>query len=247
MVRFWSSARREKDSDCFLALAVEQQPEIINIPSLVGRKPSEVESPPQTVAGVERSVYRKSLEQAILSEFEGHMKTGTFSMVDIVPEERKPVDSKWCFDYKTDKDGKITKFKAWLIARGFTQIRNVDYTHPPSPCPPSASINLVLAVANEQGLPLYHFDVAQSYIRASLDEEVYMKHPGGCGEESKKTAKLVKAIYYLKQGRRKWGHLRADTLIASGFAQCKADPCFFCKIADGIVVMIIGVMWMTYW
>ena len=63
------------------------------------------------------------------SEFEGHTKTGTFSMVDRVPEGRKPASSKWCFDCKTDKEGNITKFKSKLVARGFTQIRNVDYTY----------------------------------------------------------------------------------------------------------------------
>ena len=30
-------------------------------------------------------------------------------------------------------------------------------------------------------------------------------------------------------------------LIADGSAQCKADLCMFCKIDDGVVVMIIGV------
>ena len=152
------------------------------------------------------------------------MKTGTFSLVDRVPEGRKPVDSKWCFDYETDKDGKITKFKAALVARRFTQIRNVGYVHSSSPCPSSASIKLVLTVANERRLPLYHFVIAQAYIRASLDKEIYTKLPDGCGEKSKKTAKLEKAIYGLKQSGHKWGHLCADTLTADGFEPCKADP-----------------------
>ena len=128
---------------------------------------------------------------------------------------------------KTDKEGEITKFKARLVARGFTQIRDVDYCHSSSPCPSSASIKLVLAVANEKGLSLRHFEVAQAYIRASLDEEVYMKLPGGCGEQSKSTAKLERATYGLKQSGRKWGHLCADTLIADGFEQGKADSCIF--------------------
>ena len=105
------------------------------------------------------------------------MKTGTLSMVDRVPEGRKPLSSKWRFDCRTYKEGKITKFKERLVARGFRQIRNVDHTHLSSLCPSSASIKLVLIVANERGLPLYHLDVAQAYIRASLDKQVYMKLP----------------------------------------------------------------------
>ena len=124
------------------------------------------------------------------SEFEGRINTGTFLIAGKVPKRRKPVGSKWCFDYKTDKEGNITNFKARLTARGYMQIRNMDFTHSSSPCPPSASIELVLVVANKQGLSLYNFEATQPYIRASLDEDIYMKLPGGCGEKSKSTAKL---------------------------------------------------------
>ena len=224
--------RREEaqDPDCPLSMVTEQDPEI-STPAPIGKHPSKVESPPLSVAGVERSVYRKGWEEVMKLEFDGHIKTGTFFMVDRVPEGRKPVSSKWCFTYKTDKEGEITKLKARLVARGFTQIRDVDYIHSSSPCPSSASVKLILAVANEKGLPLRHFDVARAYIRASLDEEVYMKLPGGCSEKTRKTTKL----------ERKWGHLCADTLIEHGFEQCKADPCVFRKVADGAVVMIVGV------
>lgn len=63
------------------------------------------------------------------SGLEGHVKTGTRSIKKRIPEWRKLVSSKWCFDYETDKEGDITKFKAHLVARGFTQIRDVDCTH----------------------------------------------------------------------------------------------------------------------
>ncbi|CAN0356099.1 unnamed protein product [Ascophyllum nodosum] len=67
----------ELDSDCPLAMAAEQNPEL-SIPSPIGKQPSEVESPPLSVAGLERSVYRKGWEEAMESEFDGHTKTGTF-------------------------------------------------------------------------------------------------------------------------------------------------------------------------
>ena len=68
-----------------------------------------------------------------------------------------------------------------------------------------------------------------------------MKLRGGFGEQSKRTAKLERAIYGLKKSGSKWGHLCADTLIADGFEPCKADPCIFRKAVDGVVVMIVGV------
>ena len=115
----------EQGPDCPVAMATKHQSEL-NIPSPIGKKPNEVESPPHFIAEVERSVYRKGWEKATKSEFDGHIKTGTFHIIDRVPEGRKPVSSEWCFDYKTDKEGKITKFKARLVAREFTQIRYVD-------------------------------------------------------------------------------------------------------------------------
>ena len=75
----------ELDSDCPLEMIAEQNPEL-SIPSPIGKQPSEVESLPLSAAGVEWSVYRKGWEEAMKSEFDGHTKTGTFSMVDRVPK-----------------------------------------------------------------------------------------------------------------------------------------------------------------
>ena len=68
-----------------------------------------------------------------------------------------------------------------------------------------------------------------------------MKLSGGCGEQSKISVKLGRAIYGLKQSGCKWDHLCADTLIADIFEQSKADPCIFRKVVDGVVVMIVFV------
>ena len=117
----------------------------------------------------------------------------------------------------------------------------MDYTDSSSPCPSSASLKLVLAVANIRELPLNNIDVVHAYIWASRNEEVSIKFPGSCGEKSKKNAKLEKAIYGLKQSGCKWGHLCADTLIADGFEQCKADPYIFRNIVDWVVIMVISI------
>ena len=58
--------RREEaqDPDCPLAMAAEQDSEI-STPAPIEKQPSEVDSPPLSVAGVERSVYRKGWEEAM--------------------------------------------------------------------------------------------------------------------------------------------------------------------------------------
>jgi len=43
-------------------------------------------------------------------------------------------------------DGSIDKFKAYLVAKGFTQIKGVDYEERLSPVVRTASICLVLAL-----------------------------------------------------------------------------------------------------
>jgi hypothetical protein len=40
----------------------------------------------------------------------------------------KVVDSTWVFKIKRNFDGTIAKYKARLVARGFTQEQGIDYT-----------------------------------------------------------------------------------------------------------------------
>ncbi|CAB1100789.1 unnamed protein product [Ectocarpus sp. CCAP 1310/34] len=133
----------------------------------------------------------------------------------------------------------LAKFKARLVARGLSQIPNVDYFHSSSPRPSSASIKLMLAEANEKGMNLIHWDVKHAYIHATLDEEFFLRLPAGCGDKSHKIVEAERAIYGLKQSGRQWGYHAADTLVENGFEQCKAEPCVFRNMVDEVVVMII--------
>ena len=85
--------KEEQGPNCPLAMAVKHQSEL-SIPSSIGKKSNEAKSPIHSVAGVERSVYRKGWDEAMQSEFDGHMKTGAFHMVDRVHEGGKPVPGK---------------------------------------------------------------------------------------------------------------------------------------------------------
>ena len=78
----------------------------------------------------------------------------------------------------------IVKTKARLVAKGFSQVQDVDYIQTFALSPASASVKFLADVANEYGPKIFHFDVAQGFVRAKLDLEIYMKLPDGCGEMS---------------------------------------------------------------
>ena len=202
--------------------------------------PEHVEPPPQSVADVERSQYKAAWQEAMKIELDGHKTTGTYEAA-IPPQGRKPVGAKWVFTYKTDKDGQIVKTKARLVAKGFSQVQDVDYFQTFAPTPSSASVKILAAVANEHGLKIFHLDVAQAFVRAKLDAEIYMKLPGGCGDMSGKIVRLNRSLYGLKQSGRQWAGLLVETVVEYGMEQCRTDPCVFRMVVDGKVQLIMAV------
>ena len=67
-----------------------------------------------------------SWRKAIDVELENLKTAGTWEVVER-PEGTNVVDSKWVFCLKKDAEGRVVKWKARLVARGFTQIYGVDY------------------------------------------------------------------------------------------------------------------------
>ena len=70
------------------------------------------------------------------------------------------------------------------MAKGFSQVQDVDYSQTFAPIQSSASIKILAAVANELGLKIFRLEVAGAFVRVNLDSEIYMKLPDGCGDMS---------------------------------------------------------------
>ena len=68
-----------------------------------------------------------------------------------------------------------------------------------------------------------------------------MKLPYGCGERTGKVIKLDSALYGIKQAGRQWSAVLCQTLVDKGTEQCRADPCVYRKIVEGVVKLILVV------
>ena len=96
---------------------------------------------------VECSQYNAAWHETRKIEWDGHNTTGTYEAAT-TPQGRKSVGAKLVFIYKTDKDGLVVKTKARLVARGFSQVRDVDYVYVFAPTPSSESVKRLGINAN---------------------------------------------------------------------------------------------------
>ncbi|SPC62925.1 uncharacterized protein UHOD_11844 [Ustilago sp. UG-2017b] len=70
---------------------------------------------------------RKHWEEAMRKELDGLEVMGTWEIADL-PKGANTVNTCWVLKIKTDANLVPTKFKARLVARGFTQREGIDYT-----------------------------------------------------------------------------------------------------------------------
>ena len=99
-----------------------------------------------------------------------------------------------------------------------------------------SSIKVALAIAVQNDWPLYHFDVKQAFVQVNFDTGVYMKLPYGCGERTGKVVSLDRALYGISQAGRQQSAVLCQTLVdENGMEQCRADPCVFRKIVEGVL------------
>ena len=177
-------------------------------------------------------------------ELDGHKTTDTYEAAT-PPLGLKLVGVKGAFTYKMDKDGLRVKPKARLVAKGFSQVQDVDYLQTLAPTPSSASVKILAAVASEYGLQIFHVDVSQAFVYAKLDHEIYMKLADGCGDMSRKTVRLNRSLYDLKQRGRPWVGPLVEAVVEYGMEQCRTDPCVFRMVVNGKLERLRSSMYMT--
>ncbi|GJV60917.1 retrotransposon protein, putative, ty1-copia subclass [Tanacetum coccineum] len=94
-------------------------------------------------------------------------------LVDLPPND-KIVGSNWLFKNKTDMDGNVHTYKAYLVAKSFAQTYGVDYEETFSPVTDIRSISILIAIVAFYDNAIWKMDVKIAFLNGHLFEEVYM-------------------------------------------------------------------------
>jgi len=102
---------------------------------------------------------------AIEAELNSLEKRKVFGPVVPIPEGVKPVGYKWVFTRKQNEKGEIVRYKARLVAQGFSQRPGIDYEQTYSPVVDATTFRYIISLAVHEGLDLRLMDIVKAYLK----------------------------------------------------------------------------------
>lgn len=104
---------------------------------------------------------------------------------DLIPKPAKcsVVDCKWLFKIKQEFNN--VRFKTRLVAKGFTQKEEIDYTEVFAPVVKFTTVRMMLALVAHFDWEMYQMYVTTAFLHGDLDKPIYMNQPEGFVDSAK--------------------------------------------------------------
>ncbi|KAL0343769.1 UNVERIFIED_CONTAM: Retrovirus-related Pol polyprotein from transposon RE1 [Sesamum angustifolium] len=210
----------------------------------------EDDNDPQTMEECQHRNDWKSWKKAIQDELDSLNKRDVFGPIIPTPKGVKRVGYKWVFVRKRNEQNEVVRYKARLVAQGFTQKPGIDYTETYSPVVDATTLRFLISLSVIEQLKMQLMDVVTAYLYGSLDTNIYMripeelKMPEALKSKSRHmySIKLKRSLYGLKQSGRMWYNRLSEYLIKKGFCHNQISPCLFIKRTEsGFVIIAVYV------
>lgn len=184
-----------------------------------------------------QSIEKDLWMSAMKSEIDNLIRMKVFQLVPR-PDGAKVITCRWHLKKKYKNNGKLDKFKARLVARGFTQREGLDFDQTFAPSSRQESLKAFLSIVGHDDWELMQLDVVAAFLYGSLDETIYMSQPEGFvdTENPDYVWCLNKSLYGLKQSARQWHLCFTTHLKRMGFTCSTSDPSIYLYQRNGVVI-----------
>ena len=178
------------------------------------------------------------------------IKRDVFGPVVQTPASIKPVGNKWVFVRKRNENNDIIKYKARLVAQGFSQRPDIDYEETYSPVMDAITFRFLISLAVSEELDMRLMDFITAYLYGSIESDIHMKIPEGfklpeavsTKLRSMLSIKLQRSLYGLKQYGRMWYNRLSEYLLKEGYVNNPICPCVFIKKSEtGFAIIVVYV------
>ncbi|KAL7296877.1 hypothetical protein TKK_0010268 [Trichogramma kaykai] len=114
--------------------------------------------------------------EAMRDEVKSLVNNDTWTVVE-KPRSAKLIGCRTVLRNKFNPDGTICRRKARLVTQGFSQIPGIDYFETFAPVARLDSLRTLAALAAQQKLKIFQFDVVTAYLHGEVDTSLHMKIP----------------------------------------------------------------------
>ena len=151
------------------------------------------------------------------------------------------VGSRSIYKVKQEANRSVEKYKARFVARGFSQIKGIDYEETFAPVARYSSIRTILVLSAQMGWHIHQMDVNTVFLNKVIEEEVYIEQPEGFEIFSSEShvCRLKRALYGLKQAPRAWYTWIYSDFTELGFSKSEVDPNIYQIVAEGKLLIIV--------
>ncbi|RYP46575.1 hypothetical protein DL769_011380 [Monosporascus sp. CRB-8-3] len=180
--------------------------------------------------------------KAIYKEIKENLQRGTFAFKSATEAVKGHlIDAKWVLKKKYTSTGELEKYKARIVARGFTQRKGIDYNETAATTARAVHWRILMALAALMEWYIWQIDFIAAYLNGNLEEQIFMKRFPMLQEyfdtypderqrfdfAPEKIIRLMNPLYGLKQAGAAWQKKVRTILDKYGFKPLLSDDAIY--------------------
>ena len=156
------------------------------------------------------------------------------------PKNRTVIGTKWVFRNKMDEAGIITRNKAMLVTKGYSQQEGIHFDETFALLARLEAIGIFLGYVAHANFKVYQMDVKSAFLNGELEEEVYVQQPPGFKDPNFPdfVYRLLKTLYGPKKAPRAWYETLSQFLIENHFTRGTIDKTHFHRNFNGSSIFV---------